>query len=327
MVACSTKIPILRQIGSLPCILHGFLYNGVLYHHKGAIHHSSAVHYPQAMIHPLLQELGLSPNEAKIYEALLTYGGSGVSTISLRAQVHRRNAYDAVQRLLQKGLVFEVHGKGEVVYEAVEPGKLMEFLKDKETRLTAALPQLQKLFHTNQAPELAYIFKGVEGVKNYMREALRLEQDMFVLGAEGAWLDPRIRPYTEWFLSEATKRDMKIRAIFDCDAKEITGVPEVLSHEHKYLPEQYDTNATMDIFGDYVVTYTGTAPGKLLEDVTIFVLYSPQLAHSYRIWWQMIWDLLPAAEDDVSTQLQPVKKLKKSGAAKGSAASRKSRKA
>jgi len=46
-------------------------------------------------------------------------------------------------------------------------------------------------------------------------------------------------------------------------------------------------------FGEYVVTYTGTAPGKLLDNVTIFVMYSPSLAKSYRIWWQCLWDLLP----------------------------------
>ena len=47
----------------------------------------------------VLQSIGLSPNEAKIYDALVTYGVSGVSTISLRAKVHRRNCYDALQRL------------------------------------------------------------------------------------------------------------------------------------------------------------------------------------------------------------------------------------
>ena len=71
----------------------------------------------------LLQELGLPLNEAKIYEALLTYGGSGVSTISLRSGVHRRNTYDALHRLIEKGLVYEVFTQGETVYEAVEPGK------------------------------------------------------------------------------------------------------------------------------------------------------------------------------------------------------------
>ena len=84
---------------------------------------------------------------------------------------------------------------------------------------------------------------------------------------------------------------MKIHALFDDDARTLR--LEAMAHAHKFLPAHYDTNATMDIFGDYVVTYTGTSPGTLLENVTIFVLKSPALAASYRTWWKMIWDLLP----------------------------------
>ena len=242
----------------------------------------------------ILQQLGLSLNEAKIYLSLIEYGGSGVSTIALRAQVHRRNAYDAVHRLLEKGLVFEVHTNTETTYEAVDPGKLMELMRERERSLAASLPKLQELYHTSRAPELAYIYKGVEGVKNYMRLALHSGKDMFILGAEGAWLDPRIAEYTAWFLQEAKKKRMHITAILDHDARGIPEAANKLAHEHKFLPAQYDTNSTMDIFGDYVVTYTGTTPGKLLDNVTIFVMHSPDLAASYRIWWQALWDMLPA---------------------------------
>ena len=105
----------------------------------------------------LLSDLGLSPNEAKIYSALLTYGGSGVSTISLRAHVHRRNAYDALQRLLEKGLVSEVYEHAEITYEPVEPGKLMEIIREKEMRLEKLLPNLREQFHKQRVSERAYI--------------------------------------------------------------------------------------------------------------------------------------------------------------------------
>lgn len=242
----------------------------------------------------VFQDLGLSPNEAKIYQALLTYGGSGVSTIAIRAHVHRRNAYDAIQRLLKKGLVFELHNKKEIVYEAVDPGKLLELIREKELKLSMIMPTLQQLFHKQRSPELAYIFNGVEGVKNYLREVLRSGEDMYVLGAEGAWFDPRIADYAIAFLREAKRKDIRIRAIFDADAKELPPAHLHFFPECKFLPEKYDTPSTMEIFGDYVVSYTGTAPGKLREDATIFVIYSPELAESYRTWWRCMWDLLPS---------------------------------
>ena len=242
----------------------------------------------------VLQNIGLSPNEAKIYDALVTYGISGVSTISLRAKVHRRNCYDALQRLHDKGLVFHVHGKKDVTFAAVEPTKLMELIHEKKESLESAMPVLERLYREHRAPEQAFIFKGPEGVKNYLRLALHEGKDMYILGAEGAWFDPRIVSYTEYFLREAKKKRMKLNVIFDSEAR---GLPSIsttmLAHAHKFLSNDYDTNATMDIFGDYVVTYTGTAPGALVGDVTIFVMYSPELASSYRTWWQTLWDLLP----------------------------------
>ena len=244
----------------------------------------------------LFEELGLSPNEAKIYQALLTYGASGVSTISLRAKVHRRNAYDALKPLHDKGLVFEVYGKGEVLYSAVEPAKLMELIHEKQQKLEHALPALQELFVQHRAPELAYIYKGPEGVKNYLREALELGEDMHILGAEGAWFDPRVRSYAEAFLNAAKKKGMTLKLLFDDDARDQPFLKHFSESTYKFLPEKYDTNATLDIFGDYVVTYTGTSPGKLNDDVTIFVLYSPVLANSYRTWWQCMWDLQPESK-------------------------------
>lgn len=254
----------------------------------------------------LFQELGLSPNEAKIYEALITYGPSGVSTIALRSGVHRRNAYDTLQRLLEKGLVSELYGKNETIFQPVDPGKLMELIREKETKLAAVMPQLLTTYHEHKAPEQASIYKGAEGIKNYLRDVLDEGEDMFLLGAEGAWMDPRIATYTEWFLQEAKKKGIKIHALFDQDAHSLDIPLTKLAHSYKFLPEEYDTNATMDIFGNYVVTYTGTQPGKLLDHVTIFVLKSPDLADSYRTWWKLLWDLLPEEKD--GAKKKPAKK-------------------
>ena len=60
------------------------------------------------MYQEILEGLGLSPNEAKIYETLVERGESSVSEISVAAKIHRRNTYDAIQRLINKGLCFQI---------------------------------------------------------------------------------------------------------------------------------------------------------------------------------------------------------------------------
>ena len=242
-----------------------------------------------------LQALGLSPNEAKIYEALISYGGSGVSTISLRSGVHRRNAYDTLRRLIEKGLVYEIFTQGETVYEAVEPGKLMEIVKEKERMLEGALPSLLSTYTKKRAPQQAYIYTGIEGMKNFLREALRVGEDMYEFGAKGGWFDPRMLTFTQWFLSEAKKKGMKFHHIFDWEVKEkLPDVPKAVGKPYKFAPKKYSSESAIEVFGDHVVTFTGLGLGKLDDDLSIFVIVSPRLAESYRTWWKFMWDMLPS---------------------------------
>jgi len=54
-----------------------------------------------------LQEVDLSQNEARIYETLVDLGEIGVAEIAQESGVNRRNVYDIMDRLQEKGLVFE----------------------------------------------------------------------------------------------------------------------------------------------------------------------------------------------------------------------------
>lgn len=242
----------------------------------------------------LFQNLGLSLNEAQIYDALITYGGSSVSTISLRSKVHRRNAYDVLQRLVEKGLAYEVFGQKETIYEPVDPEKLMEFVKEKEMELEKAMPKLLKTYQSKKSVQRAYMYKGIEGVKNYLRMALKSGEDVYSLGAKGAWFDERLKTFNEWFIKEGKKKKIKYFHIFDHEVKkELSWLPKAVGKPYKFLPKDFSTNSCFDIFGDHVVTFTGLNLGRLDDDVTIFVMTSPELAEGYRTWWKMVWELLP----------------------------------
>lgn len=92
----------------------------------------------------LFEQLGLSPNEAKIYETLLESGESSVSVISLRAKIHRRNVYDALNRLVEKGVVFRIFQKGENRFKPVTPNKLLEILQEKKKQVRRSFTRIEK---------------------------------------------------------------------------------------------------------------------------------------------------------------------------------------
>lgn len=244
----------------------------------------------------LLLELGLKRNEAKIYEALLKYGGSGVSTIAIRSKIDRRTVYDTLRKLVDKGLVYEIFGQKETTYEAVDPTKLLELAQEKVQKLEGAMPELLSSYQKHLAPERAYIYKGVEGVKNYMRLALHAGEDIYTIGGKGSWLDPKLRMFVEWFLKEARKNSIKLHNIYDAEVREfMPDAPKLLSEQHKFLPKESSGAGAVDIFGEYIVTFSGMEVGKMPDDVTVFVIASPTLAEGYRKWWRTLWNLLPEA--------------------------------
>ncbi|TSC58405.1 MAG: TrmB family transcriptional regulator [Candidatus Peregrinibacteria bacterium Greene0416_19] len=242
----------------------------------------------------LLLELGLKRNEAKIYEALLKYGGSGVSTIALRSKIDRRTVYDTLRKLVDKGLVYEIFGQKETTYEAVDPTKLLELAQEKVHKLETAMPGFLSAYQKHLTPERAYLYKGIEGVKNYIRLMLQTGEDIYTLGGKGAWLDPRLQMFVEWFLKEAKKKGIKLHNIYDYEVqKSMPHGPPTLSAKYKFLPKEASSSGAMDVFGEYVVTFSGMEVGTMSDDLTIFVIASPNLAESYRKWWKVLWDSLP----------------------------------
>ena len=245
------------------------------------------------MYQQILESLGLSPNEAKIYESLVEHGETGVGEIATLAGVHRRNAYDAIKRLINKGLCFEIFSSKENLYNAVEPGKLLELVNEKKQDVEKILPDLLKKFSRRVAPEEAYIYRGMEGQKNIWRDVVRVGKTSYFIGAKVAWFDPRIKSAREAFFKEANRKKIKFIQLFDHEALE--KVPDFPKHfpgelEYRVLPKQYSTESGIHIFGDYVITYTGIREiGKMPDDPFIFVLRSAKLADSYRTWFNYMW--------------------------------------
>lgn len=243
-----------------------------------------------------LEDLGLSPNEAKIYETLVHQGQSSVPQISVATGVHKRNIYDTIPRLLQKGLIYEIADSKEARYAAVAPNKLSDLIWEKESKLNAILPDLNREFKKTAAKEAVYIYKGVEGFKNYLRDILKAGQDVYFIGAKGGWFDKDLQVFIRKFLKEAKKKNIHYYHIFDHAVK--TQAPEllpVLGRPYRFLPEKYSTTGAIDIFGDHIVTFSGLTVKDITDDVTLVVIINRELADCYRTWFKFMWDNCPKA--------------------------------
>jgi len=243
------------------------------------------------MYQETLQQAGLSLNEARVYEVLLHLGEVNVNKIAVKSKVHRRNVYDSLNKLMEKGLASETFVKGERLFKASDPQRLNEIIKEKESALGVFLPEMKKLYQSVEPEAEAYFFRGIEGFKNYLQLILEEQQTVYFIGAKAFWLDPRLKHYLKHFDEERRKRGIKFMHLFDAEVrKQKPEILKLVGKPYKFLPEKYSSATAVDIFGDYVVTFVGVKPGELSEEPLQFVLKSKLLADGYRKFFQFMWD-------------------------------------
>ncbi len=243
------------------------------------------------MYQEILEELGLSQNEAKIYEGLIEIGQASVPEISLKIGVHKRNVYDIIPKLLKRGLIYQIADSKENTYAPVAPNKLSDLVWEKETKLNSILPGLNRQFKKAATEEAVYIYKGVEGFKNYLRDILATGEDVFFIGAKGGWFDADLQIFIKKFLKQAREKKIKYHHIFDAEVKTLApDLLKALGQPYRFLPPEYSTTGAIDIFGDHIVTFSGLTLKNITEDATLVVIQNKELADCYRTWFRFIWD-------------------------------------
>lgn len=246
------------------------------------------------MYEHVFTQFDLAKNEAKIYEILLKFGEKPVSFIANQSKVHRRNVYDSLSRLIEKGLVFEIIGSKENLYQAVHPEKFRELIAEKTNLLDKVMPKLEALHALNPSEEQVYIYKGPEGWKNYMQDIIRTGEAFYSIGAKGGWLDERVKHFFPTFDREMRRQSIHCYHIFDQEVK--TKAPEILKHvgsDYRFFPTNQSTSVSVDIFGDRVNITSNLNPGGFEEDFSFTVIVNRQIADAFRIWFQFMYEACP----------------------------------
>ncbi len=244
----------------------------------------------------LFQSLGLAKNEAKIYEVLVREGDSPVGKISKKSGIHRRNVYDSLNRLIEKGLTIEVVSSNENQYQAVEPKKLAEILAEKFENLDKALPSLEKLYFDTPAEYRVQTYKGKEGWKQYMKDIIKVGKPFYSIGAQGAWMDKRVKSFYPGFLNQMKRKKIEMHHLFEYEILEKNHpILKNVGNKYKFIPKAYNTTSGIDIFGDRVniihnqhLEQVGTE-----NEIMFTVIQNQNLADSFRTWFKFMWDMCP----------------------------------
>lgn len=130
------------------------------------------------MIENILQKLGLSDKEIKVYLTCLRLGPSAVRKIAQEADINRGTTYDILKSLKESGLVSYYHRKNQY-FIAEDPAKLTEALERRQTDLAkmkseieSIIPQLRWMYDDAGTKPIVKLYEGEQGVKTILNDVL-----------------------------------------------------------------------------------------------------------------------------------------------------------
>ena len=92
----------------------------------------------------ILEDLGLTKSEIKIYISLLELGSTNAGNILKKSKMQNSVVHRALNSLIEKGLVnYVLEGKRKI-YSATDPDNFNKYIDDKKERFKQILPELKK---------------------------------------------------------------------------------------------------------------------------------------------------------------------------------------
>lgn len=240
----------------------------------------------------ILEKIGLTKGESRVYITLLNIGTSSVGDIIRDARVSRSKVYDVLARLIAKGIVSSIIEGKIKKFNAVPPKQLHEFIErqkleieDKEEKLANLMPQL-KAIAPKGITTRAEILSGPRGIKAFFDMTLYenpKKDELLVLGySKQASL--YYHAYFRKHHKERIRRKIPARVIYDYETWFLKKRGKRTYVEQRYLPKGRKTPAFLFIFGDTVGTIVFTKEQKLC-----FMIKNKTVATSYKDYFDMLW--------------------------------------
>ena len=243
------------------------------------------------MLKQLLHDLGLTDTEAIIYLELINLGTTSAGKIIEQTNLHRKNVYDALNRLIEKGLVTYVIENKIKYFQPKSPENLLRFLQEKKNKITAQqkdlekkLPLLQQQFTSNHSEIESEIYRGTEGIKTILKNCLH-HKEIFFIGATGD-VENRLPYFWPQYNKEREKRKIhwKLLLVHEAQHKPIT---QSKYYTYKILPKILSGPNVIYIYGDTIANVLW------LEKPIAFVITHTSLAENYKKYFQYLWKSLP----------------------------------
>jgi sugar-specific transcriptional regulator TrmB len=240
------------------------------------------------MYKSVLLQVGLSEDEAEVYEALLLDGPKTAGPLLLRLKsIKRGTLYQVLRRLGERGLVRESSKEGKTLFVPESPDVLGDILTAQESvivrgkeALNKVLPEMRSKSMLADERPLIRFFEGVDGLKDIYEDHIASSaKELFFVrtGKAGVYAD-HLGKWWAHYKRRRMEKGMVSHAITPDDpiAEHDAGADELIGIVRTWIrPEDYSAPVEIDVYGDTVAVISF---GKEIFGITVT---NPQIAKAF----------------------------------------------
>lgn len=230
----------------------------------------------------MLKEFGLTKLESKVYITLLNLGPSLASIITRRSGIHRRSVYDALERLMQKGLVGYITTNNKKYFEVSNPERLLELIKEREDKIKEIMPSLKEKYENTIQKSETLFFRGKNGLKTIFEDQIALKKEILVLGASSLAYDI-LKYYFHWFDKRRVEKKIKVKLLYNESARKNA---KIKLAEIRYMPEDLYNPTAINIYGDRVAIIHWSK-----ENPFVILIKDKEISEGYRNYFNVLWKI------------------------------------
>ncbi len=231
-----------------------------------------------------LREFGLSEKEVAVYLECLKTGATSAQRLSKATQLRRTTAYDTLESLRMKGFVTTFERDKKMFFEAVDPRRLPDMLKEKERKIKEVLPGLLALRATATEKPSLHLFEGLKGIYALLDQMYE-EKELLQYGS-ARMAKAMLLSIPESFALRRVERNIKLRAVFERSTEALFRLedPRIAKVTKLRFIDSFSAMSTITIVaGNKVATLSlgGELIGVLIED--------KEIAQTQRMIFELLW--------------------------------------
>lgn len=244
---------------------------------------------------PFLQNLGLTRNEADLYELLLQTGEVSAKQLLVKTPFKRTTAYTVLYALEKKGLVSKYDKNKIIHFKPESPTKLLDLaeqqyriLERTKKDVQAVIPQMISNYILSVEKPVVTNFEGVEGLKKIYEDMLRVGKPIYAV-LQLHEIDEQLHTWLKGpFVRKRAKLGIPAQVIVSSNAINEEYVSKNKKEARTTImvsEEEFPFTHELNIYGDKVA-FMNFKKGESLIGV---VIDHPQVARTMKAMFNLAW--------------------------------------